>query len=112
MNIGYVDAHSSLSANQSSYGEVLVADKNSTVNAPYILLGGYNTSSVSDTTGILTVSNDGVINANSYIWVGVSSNGTGMLNIGGAQGEAAQPAGSINTPRIYLGGQMRQPLQY
>ncbi|MDQ9244263.1 autotransporter outer membrane beta-barrel domain-containing protein, partial [Escherichia marmotae] len=104
MNIGYVDAHSSLSANQSSYGEVLVADKNSTVNAPYILLGGYNTSSVSDTTGILTVSNDGVINANSYIWVGVSSNGTGMLNIGGAQGEAAQPAGSINTPRIYLGG--------
>ncbi|WP_225221448.1 autotransporter outer membrane beta-barrel domain-containing protein, partial [Escherichia whittamii] len=104
LNIGYVNAHSPLSANQSSYGEVQVADKNSTVNAPYILLGGYDPSSTSDTTGVLTVSNDAVINASLYIMVGVSSNGTGVLNIGGAQGEAAQPAGSINTPVIILGG--------
>lgn len=104
MNIGYVNAHSTLSANQSSYGEVQVTGKNSTVNAPCILLAGYKTSSTSDATGYLTVSNNAVINANSYISVGVSANGTGILNIGGAQGEAAQPAGSINTPLIHLGG--------
>ncbi|EFH7844101.1 autotransporter outer membrane beta-barrel domain-containing protein, partial [Escherichia coli] len=101
--IGYAYPANDISKNRNSYGEVLVDGKNSTLNAEYVYLGGFSPDVAFNTTGILTVNNGATINANSFIWVTLAPGATGVLNIGGAQGEAEQPAGSINTPFIHLG---------
>ncbi|TLI62163.1 autotransporter outer membrane beta-barrel domain-containing protein, partial [Escherichia sp. E1130] len=101
--IGYAYPGNSASKNRNSYGEVLVDGKNSTLNAEYVYLGGFSPDVAFNTTGILTVNNGATINANSFIWVTLAPGATGVLNIGGAQGEAEQPAGSITTPFIHLG---------
>ncbi|RZN44170.1 autotransporter outer membrane beta-barrel domain-containing protein, partial [Escherichia sp. E13S3] len=101
--IGYSYPGNSASKNRDSYGEVLVDGKNSTLNAKYVYLGGFSPDVAFNTTGILTVNNGATINANSFIWVTLAPGATGILNIGGAQGAAEQPAGSINTPFIHLG---------
>ncbi|EOW1856240.1 autotransporter outer membrane beta-barrel domain-containing protein, partial [Escherichia albertii] len=103
LNIGYASPVNGISENLNSYGNILVDGKNSTLNAEYIYLGGFSPDVPVTTTGILTVNNGATINANSFIWVTLAPGATGILNIGGAQGEAEQPAGSINTPFIHLG---------
>ncbi len=101
--IGYAYSGNDASKNRDSYSEILVDGKNSTLNADYVDLGGYSAKEASNTTGILTVNNGATINANSHIRVTFVTGATGIINIGGAQGEAEQPAGSINTPFIHLG---------
>ncbi|PSY62048.1 autotransporter outer membrane beta-barrel domain-containing protein, partial [Escherichia sp. 20412-1] len=85
------------------YGETLVDGDNSslTVNE-YINLGGLS-SVQNEAKGILTVSNNATVSANQFIWLGIAETSTGILNIGGAQGEAEQKAGVIKTPIIHMG---------
>ncbi|WP_240783124.1 autotransporter outer membrane beta-barrel domain-containing protein, partial [Escherichia sp. E2748] len=103
LNIGYAYPANGISENFTSYGDVLVDGENSILNAQSISLGGFSPDVPVTTTGILTVSNNATINSNSSILVTVAPGATGIINIGGAQGEAEQPAGSINTPFIHLG---------
>ncbi|MED9501632.1 autotransporter outer membrane beta-barrel domain-containing protein, partial [Escherichia marmotae] len=60
-------------------------------------------SSQNEAKGILTVSNNATVSANQFIWLGIAETSTGILNIGGAQGEAEQKAGIIKTPIIHMG---------
>ncbi|MBD7975349.1 autotransporter outer membrane beta-barrel domain-containing protein, partial [Escherichia sp. Sa2BVA5] len=85
------------------YGETLVDGDNSslTVNE-FISLGGLDPSQ-NEAKGILTVSNNATVSANQYIWLGMADTSSGILNIGGAVGEAEQKAGIIKTPAIHMG---------
>ncbi|MES0266686.1 autotransporter outer membrane beta-barrel domain-containing protein [Citrobacter sedlakii] len=101
MNIGYVG--NTLNSNREGAGETRVDGANSQLNvAQGIYLGGFTTTP-NDATGSLTVSNGATINSGTLIWLAVGEGSTGILNIGGAQGETEQAAGSINVPRIHLG---------
>ncbi len=101
MNIGYVGKteRNNLFGN----GTVRVDGEDSLLDVTKaILLGGYSTVS-NDARGVLTVSNGGTIQSGTYLWLGTGKGSTGIVNVGAAQGEAAQRAGSINVPWIYLG---------
>lgn len=101
MNIGYVGV-TELS-NYKGYGETLVAGENALLDVTQgIYLGGFATTK-NDATGILTVSNGATINSGNLIWLAVGAGSTGILNVGAAQGETEQAAGTINAPRIHLG---------
>lgn len=101
MNIGYVG--NTNNTNRNGYGETLVDGENSLLNVTQgIYLGGFDTST-NDATGILTVSNGAAVNSGTLIWLAVGEGSSGILNIGGAKGEAQQAAGNINVPRIHLG---------
>ena len=85
------------------YGETLVDGDNSSLAVnEFISLGGLG-SLLNDAKGILTVSNNATVSANQFIWLGMDETSTGILNIGGAQGEAEQKAGTIKTPIIHMG---------
>ncbi|MBN6044259.1 autotransporter outer membrane beta-barrel domain-containing protein, partial [Citrobacter sp. ku-bf4] len=101
MNIGYVGNTSSTSRN--GYGVTLVDGENSLLDVTEgIYLGGFATTP-NDATGILTVSNGATVRSGSLIWLAVGEGSTGILNIGGAKGEAQQAAGTLDLPWIYLG---------
>lgn len=100
-SIGYVG--NTDNTNRNGHGEVIIDGENSTLNVTQgIYLGGFATTN-NDATGILTASNGATINSGTLIWLAVGRGSTGILNIGGAQGEAEQAAGQINVPRIHLG---------
>ncbi|TLI71458.1 autotransporter outer membrane beta-barrel domain-containing protein, partial [Escherichia sp. E2586] len=85
------------------YGETLVDGDNSSLAVnEFISLGGLG-SLQNDAKGTLTVSNNATVSANQFIWLGMDETSTGILNIGGAQGEAEQKAGIIKTPIIHMG---------
>ena len=97
MNIGYVGNTSSTSRN--GYGVTLVDGENSRLDVTKgIYLGGFDSTASNDATGILTVSNGATVSSGSFIWLAVGQGSTGILNIGGAKGEAQQ-----DLPWIYLG---------
>ena len=101
MNIGYVGNTSNTSRN--GYGVALVDGENSLLDVTEgIYLGGFATTP-NDATGILTVSNGATVRSGNLIWLAVGEGSTGILNIGGAKGEAQQAAGTLNLPWIYLG---------
>ena len=54
-------------------------------------------------TGTLTIRNGGVVTAATYAWLGAAG-GTGVINIGAAQGDPAAAPGTLNTPSIHLNG--------
>ncbi|EFD5002045.1 autotransporter outer membrane beta-barrel domain-containing protein [Escherichia coli] len=88
------------------YGETLVDGDNSSLAVnEFISLGGLG-SLLNEAKGILTVSNNATVNANQFIWLGMDETSTGILNIGGAQGEAEQKAGVIKTPIIHMGSEV------
>ena len=102
MNIGYVGNTNNTSRN--GYGETLVDGENSRLEVTRgIYLGGFDGSLPNDATGILTVSNGATVSSGSFIWLAVGQGSTGILNIGGAKGEAQQAAGTLDLPWIYLG---------
>ncbi|HAT6800417.1 TPA: autotransporter outer membrane beta-barrel domain-containing protein [Citrobacter freundii] len=101
MNIGYVGNTSNTSRN--GYGVTLVDGENSLLDVTEgIYLGGFATTP-NDATGILTVSNGATVRSGNLIWLAVGEGSTGILNIGGAKGEAQQAAGTLDLPRIHLG---------
>ncbi|EOI1353988.1 autotransporter outer membrane beta-barrel domain-containing protein [Citrobacter amalonaticus] len=101
MNIGYVGNTSNTSRN--GYGVTLVDGEDSLLDVTEgIYLGGFATTP-NDATGILTVSNDATVRSGNLIWLAVGEGSTGILNIGGAKGEAQQAAGTLDLPRIHLG---------
>ncbi|UHR04295.1 autotransporter outer membrane beta-barrel domain-containing protein [Escherichia coli] len=88
------------------YGETLVDGDNSSLAVnEFISLGGLG-SLLNEAKGILTVSNNATVSANQFIWLGMDETSTGILNIGGAQGEAEQKAGAIKTPIIHMGSEV------
>ena len=101
MNIGYVGNTSNTSRN--GYGVALVDGENSLLDVTEgFYLGGFATTP-NDATGILTVSNGATVRSGNLIWLAVGEGSTGILNIGGAKGEAQQAAGTLDLPWIYLG---------
>ncbi|HIF4729312.1 TPA: autotransporter outer membrane beta-barrel domain-containing protein [Citrobacter amalonaticus] len=101
MNIGYVGNTSNTSRN--GYGVTLVDGENSLLDVTEgIYLGGFAITP-NDATGILTVSNGATVRSGNLIWLAVGEGSTGILNIGGAKGEAQQAAGTLDLPRIHLG---------
>ena len=101
MNIGYVGNTSNTSRN--GYGVALVDGENSLLDVTEgIYLGGFATTP-NDATGILTVSNGATVRSGNLIWLAVGEGSTGILNIGGAKGEAQQAAGTLDLLWIYLG---------
>ncbi|AUO65614.1 autotransporter outer membrane beta-barrel domain-containing protein [Citrobacter freundii complex sp. CFNIH2] len=101
MNIGYVGNTSNTSRN--GYGVTLVDGEDSLLDVTEgIYLGGFATTP-NDATGILTVSNGATVRSGNLIWLAVGEGSTGILNIGGAKGEAQQAAGTLDLPRIHLG---------
>ena len=101
MNIGYVGNTNNTSRN--GYGVTLVDGENSLLDVTEgIYLGGFATTP-NDATGILTVSNGATVRSGNLIWLAVGEGSTGILNIGGAKGEAQQAAGTLDLPRIHLG---------
>ncbi|MDM3523662.1 autotransporter outer membrane beta-barrel domain-containing protein, partial [Citrobacter sp. Ca226] len=93
MNIGYVGNTSNTSRN--GYGVALVDGENSLLDVTEgIYLGGFATTP-NDATGILTVSNGATVRSGNLIWLAVGEGSTGILNIGGAKGEAQQAAGTL-----------------
>ena len=101
MNIGYVGNTSNTSRN--GYGVALVDGENSLLDVTEgIYLGGFATTP-NDATGILTVSNGATVRSDNLIWLAVGEGSTGILNIGGAKGEAQQAAGTLDLLWIYLG---------
>ncbi|MFS9381227.1 autotransporter outer membrane beta-barrel domain-containing protein [Citrobacter sp. ANG330] len=101
MNIGYVGNTNNTSRN--GYGVTLVDGENSLLDVTEgIYLGGFATTP-NDATGILTVSNGATVRSGNLIWLAVGEGSTGILNIGGAKGEAQQAAGTLDLPWIYLG---------
>ncbi|QMI04248.1 autotransporter outer membrane beta-barrel domain-containing protein [Citrobacter sp. RHB25-C09] len=101
MNIGYVGVTDS--SIRDGQGDVVVDGANSILDvATAINLGGFST--INNTAkGYLTVSNGATIKAGTFIRLAYGKGSTGILNIGGAQGEAEQAAGNIETPIIYFG---------
>ena len=84
-------------------GVVRIDGANSILDvATEINLGGVYTSN-NTAKGYLTVSNGATVKSGSLIRLAYGNGSTGILNIGGAQGEAEQAAGKIDTPRIWLG---------
>ncbi|WP_080721845.1 autotransporter outer membrane beta-barrel domain-containing protein [Citrobacter amalonaticus] len=84
-------------------GVVRIDGANSILDvATEINLGGIYTSN-NTAKGYLTVSNGATVKSGSLIRLAYGNGSTGILNIGGAQGEAEQAAGKIDTPRIWLG---------
>ncbi|MCL2761453.1 MAG: autotransporter-associated beta strand repeat-containing protein, partial [Desulfuromonadales bacterium] len=53
-------------------------------------------------TGILTIKNGGLVTATSFEWSGAAG-GTGIINIGAAQGDSAEVPGTLDTPIVQLG---------
>lgn len=103
MNIGYVGK--TLKNDLKGNGVVNVDGKNSLLDvSTSLILGGYDVG-VNDARAELTVSNGGKVSAGTYLWAGIGSGSTAIVNIGGRQGEAAQAAGYIETPLLYLGDQ-------
>ncbi|EGT4252471.1 autotransporter outer membrane beta-barrel domain-containing protein [Citrobacter amalonaticus] len=81
---------------------ILVDGAGSTLDvATAINLGGFSTAN-NTAKGILTVSNGATVKSGSLIRLAYGNGSTGILNIGGAQGEAEQAAGNIDASRIYL----------
>jgi len=52
-------------------------------------------------TGTLTIRNGGLVTATTYAWLGAAG-GTGIINIGAAQGDPAAAPGTLNTPTVRL----------
>lgn len=103
MNIGYVGV--TASSNRKGNGIVNISGQESSLNVASVLyLGGFE-NKPNDAKGTLTVSDGGTVTAGKYIWAGLSKGSTAVINIGGKPGEAAQAAGYIKTPMIYLGDQ-------
>ena len=100
MSIGYVGVTDN--SNRNGFGETLVDGAGSTLDvATAINLGGFSTAN-NTAKGILTVSNGATVKSGSLIRLAYGNGSTGILNIGGAQGEAEQAAGNIEASRIYL----------
>ncbi|WP_080950057.1 autotransporter outer membrane beta-barrel domain-containing protein [Citrobacter amalonaticus] len=100
MSIGYVGVTDNSDAE--GFGETRVDGANSTLDvADSINLGGFSTEN-NTAKGILTVSNGATVKAGTLIRLAYGNGSTGILNIGGAQGEAEQAAGNIEASRIYL----------
>lgn len=90
--------------NPAGLGTVLVDGENSTLRAVNgIIVGSTVSPAESSGSGILTVSNGATASSDNFIILASDPGNTGVLNIGGAQGEVAQHAGIIDTPRIHLG---------
>ncbi|HEM6628297.1 TPA: autotransporter outer membrane beta-barrel domain-containing protein [Citrobacter farmeri] len=100
ISIGYVGVTDNSTLN--GFGETRVDGANSTLDAAAAInLGGFST--VNNTAkGILTVSNGATVKSGSLIRLAYGNGSTGILNIGGAQGETEQAAGNIEASRIYL----------
>ncbi|EGT3576011.1 autotransporter outer membrane beta-barrel domain-containing protein, partial [Citrobacter amalonaticus] len=100
ISIGYVGVTDN--SVQNGFGETLVDGAGSTLDvAAAINLGGYSTEN-NTAKGILTVSNGATIKSGTLIRLAYGNGSTGILNIGGAQGEAEQAAGNVEASRIYL----------
>lgn len=100
MSIGYVGVMDNTVRN--GFGETRVDGTGSTLDvAAAINLGGFSTSN-NTAKGILTVSNGATVKSGSLIRLAYGNGSTGILNIGGAQGESEQAAGNIQASRIYL----------
>ncbi|MDM2737649.1 autotransporter outer membrane beta-barrel domain-containing protein [Citrobacter sp. Ct235] len=100
MSIGLVGV--TVNTDAKGFGETRVDGANSMLDvAAAINLGGFLT--VNNTAkGILTVSNGATVKSGTLIRLAYGNGSTGILNIGGAQGEAEQAAGNIEASRIYL----------
>ena len=100
MSIGLVGVTDNTDAK--GFGETRVDGANSILDvAAAINLGGFST--VNNTAkGILTVSNGATVKSGTLIRLAYGNGSTGILNIGGAQGEAEQAAGNVEASRIYL----------
>lgn len=101
MNIGYI-GKTNLN-NLKGNGVVNVDGAGSLLEVGTSLLLGGHQAATNDAKGMLTVSNGATVTASSYIWVGIGTGSTGVVNIGARQGEAAQQAGYIETPLLFLG---------
>ncbi|WP_436858903.1 autotransporter outer membrane beta-barrel domain-containing protein [Citrobacter tructae] len=89
--------------NRNGFGETLVDGAGSTLDVgAAINLGGSSTAN-NTAKGILTVSNGATVKSATLIRLAYGNGSTGILNIGGTQGEAEQAAGKIDAPRIWLG---------
>ncbi|MPQ53527.1 MULTISPECIES: autotransporter outer membrane beta-barrel domain-containing protein [Citrobacter] len=100
MSIGLVGV--TVNTDAKGFGETRVDGANSMLDvAAAINLGGFST--VNNTAkGILTVSNGATVKSGTLIRLAYGNGSTGILNIGGAQGETEQAAGNIEASRIYL----------
>ncbi|MBN6045393.1 autotransporter outer membrane beta-barrel domain-containing protein, partial [Citrobacter sp. ku-bf4] len=100
MSIGYVGVTDNSTRN--GFGETRVDGANSTLDiAEAINLGGFSTAN-NTAKGILTVSNGATVKSGTLIRLAYGNGSTGILNIGGAQGETEQAAGNVEASRIYL----------
>ncbi|MEB4674313.1 autotransporter outer membrane beta-barrel domain-containing protein [Enterobacteriaceae bacterium G50] len=89
--------------NQAGHGEVLVDGDQSTLDVTSNLTVGGFGADVNSAFGTLTISNGATVNVGNELQLGYSTTATGILNIGGAVGEAEQGAGTLNAPVILLG---------
>ncbi|MBJ9257909.1 autotransporter outer membrane beta-barrel domain-containing protein [Citrobacter amalonaticus] len=101
MNHGFTGVTDNVARN--GFGETWVDGAGSTLDVTgAINLGGFSNANNTGR-GILTVSNGATVKSGSLIRLAYGNGSTGILNIGGAQGEAEQAAGKIDAPRIWLG---------
>jgi autotransporter family porin len=104
MNIGYVG--NTNTSQSKGNGTVNVEGAGSTLETGNGLIFGGFSEDKNDAKGELIVSDSGRVKADGFLWLGIGSGSTGIVNVGGRQGEAARQAGSIETPLIFLGNRI------
>lgn len=79
---------------------LLISGAGSSVTSTGTVTVGFNTAAP----GILTLADDGVLNATTFFTVANAAGRTGVVNIGGGEGQAATQAGVLNTANVAFGG--------
>jgi fibronectin-binding autotransporter adhesin len=80
-------------------GALLISGAGSSVTSTGTVTVGFNTAAP----GILTLADDGVLNATTFFTVANAAGRTGVVNIGGGEGQAATQAGVLNTVNVAFG---------